>query len=333
MWGNSRVIRQRWYHPLLWPWYIPTALIVLYLLSVSVLFYLYRLEKTNPAKKLYEKNLETRRQELTNIKLSGVESYIWKPILSCTSYQQKRSKKKHNEDCIKTKLAFTQKVPHKNFRHYIYGKNHTVQFSEKTPGPCLICHQKKSQTVITWTFVYPEKRPPHTFTAIWESKDFRYVHAIFWTIMGIYFLLRILYRLTKANDLIAVAIRSAKRDLSKDLLSGKWKKEQRMFLYIEVSENYISGYIPRRYLLKLYKKYFTGSFDFSELDLKIGVVDFNSLSFEGLRIAQVIASKAVGSSAIVQDKILTLPSVNLADSKKAIWKRKNKEMHFNVIEF
>ncbi|MDH4198770.1 MAG: hypothetical protein OEV66_00160 [Spirochaetia bacterium] len=329
MWGNSRVIRHRFFHPFLWPWYVFASLIAVYCLFVFIVYYLYQKEKFDPSKILYEKALDIRRQELMNLKLNGAEPFVWKPLFKCKSLQQKKIKKEFGDVCIQTTMEFVEKVKKSEINTYRYLPDDKVEYIENASQPCLICHQKKNQEAVLWTFTYKVQKPDMAFTKIWLSPDFLYFHAFFWGVMLLYMFMRGIMRLMRANDLIAVAIKSGRQDVIENLFSGRWKAERRMFLYIEISGGMVSGYIPRRYLLRLYKKYFTGELNFSELDLRIGVVEYKTMSFEGLRIASAIASKAVSSSAIVQDKIIG--STISADMKKAVWKRKDSETHFNVI--
>jgi len=301
---------------------------------------MYQKEKKDPSKDLYEKAMEVRRQELINIKLAGTESYVWKPLFKCESLHQKTVKKKFNENCIVTSFSFVDDISkvktennidvNKNMRKYIYGKNNEVKYFEESPPPCLICHQNETNRIVLWTYNYKVQKPSTAITQIWENADFKYLNAFFWALILLYITIKFIFILTRSNDLIAVAIKSNNHEVFEQILSSRWKAQRRMFFYIEITEKSISGYIPRRYLIRLYKKYFTGEFNFSELDLRIGVVEYSTVSFEGLRIAQAVASKAVSSSVIFQDKIISIAAS--PEMKRAVLKRKNSELYFNVMD-
>lgn len=299
------------------------------------MYYLYQKEKFDPNVKLYEKALEIRRQELTNIKLTGVEPYVWKPLFKCESLHQKKVKKVSNEECIITSLSFIKEksaaADSKTKLHkYVYGENNEVRYAEETPAPCLICHQKQAAGNVLWTYNYKVQKPTLAVSKIWESNDFLYFHAFFWLLILLYLTIKYILLLNRSNDLIAVAVKTGSADFVEKMLDSRWKTDRRMFVYIEITGNNLSGYIPRRYLIRLYKKYFTGEFNFSDLDIRIGIVEYNTMSFEGLRIAQAVASKATSSSLIVQDKVISAGA--LPDMKRAILKRKNSELYFNVLD-
>jgi hypothetical protein len=301
---------------------------------------MYQKEKKDPSNNLYEKAMDSRRQELTNIKLAGAEPYVWKPLFKCESLHQKKAKNISNDECIIATFSFVDKKsltkytvesnPTGELPRYVYGENNEVRYLEESPPPCLICHQKQAGSSVLWTYNYKVQKPSTAITGIWESRDFIYFHAFFWSLILLYFTIKLTLILNRGNDLIAVAVKSSNEELFEKIVSNNWKAERRMFVYIEITGNNICGYIPRRYLIRLYKKYFTGEFSFSDLDLRIGVVEFNSVSFEGLRIAQAVASKAISSSVIVQDNVIS--AMALPDVKRAVLKRKNSELYFNVMD-
>jgi hypothetical protein len=331
MWESSRVINNRQFHPFLWSWYILAAIVLVYFSGIGLVYFLSLKEKNNPHRQLYEKTLETRREELVNFKLGGLDPFVWKPMFNCQSLEDKTSVNKTNKECIKTSLKFIKKTDSIVFNQFNYISEGKVERHESIPEPCLICHSNKSQKYLKWTFDYQIKKPIYQMASIWDSKDFLYFNLSIIVFMFLYLLLRLFLKFSRSNDLMAVAIKTGNQAVFENIMDSKFKKDMRLFLYIEISSNFISGYIPRRNMLKLYKKYFTGEFNFSELDLRIGIVEYNNLSFEGLRIAQGIASKASSSNLIVQDKALAIESGQ--DVKKAIWKRKNSQLEFNVIDF
>jgi len=345
MWENSRIINNKLYHPFLWPQWVIGSIVLLYFVAISAFYFLYTEALQDPGKDLYEKALEIRRQELTNIKLTGAEPYVWKPLFKCESLHQKQQREKQvrgkgNGECIVVSFSFLdEKSAAKAGRgvaaagvmnQYIYGENHEVRYLEETPAPCTICHQKKTAGQVLWTYQYKVEKPSSAIVQLWQSRDFLYFNAFFWSLILLYYIIKVIFRLNGGNDLIAVAVKSGNEAVLANVLTGAWRVERRMFVYIEVAGNTMSGYIPRRYLLKLYKKYFTGEFQYSDLDLRIGVVEFNAVSFEGLRIAQAVANKAAGSTVIVQDKVIS--SRLLPEMKRAVLKRKDSELYFNVMD-
>ena len=91
MWQGARVFKNWFFHPLHWPWAMIAVLIGTYLFSTGALFLLQRKEQNNKSHTLYYRALDIRKRELANLKLSGVEPYVWRPLFECKSLESEGS--------------------------------------------------------------------------------------------------------------------------------------------------------------------------------------------------------------------------------------------------
>ena len=92
--------------------------------------------------------MNERRKSIQNIKLAGVEPYIWKPYLHCrtllepfNNFQSKSQKL--GLDCIPTAIKFLSIRSMPTLNTYILNeKQDHIIYNEIIPSPCLSCHEK-----------------------------------------------------------------------------------------------------------------------------------------------------------------------------------------------
>lgn len=112
---------------------LPVTLIILSLFMFS----------ENSRRKEFFSRLDSRKQEIINIKLSGAEPFIWKPFLDCKNPDlgQKPGQ------CIPMDFSWKKNAAAK----VQYGKNEIVH-REPAPGACLICHGGEKENLLEWKF-------------------------------------------------------------------------------------------------------------------------------------------------------------------------------------
>jgi len=332
MWNRVDVQKHRYAHPLLWPWSYIWIFLAFYLLVLGVVYLFYLKEVNSPEEELYYKALDARKRELTTLKLSALEPFIWKEAFGCKTLID--TKKNPVEDCIVTEFSFFEKGEKLKTGVFFKGKGENeFRFLEETNPPCLICHKGNKDKLVAWVFHYKYSEPAQVATAIWTNREFFYANGVILLLFFIYLLARLIGTWSGETHLIAVAIRGPQSELEKLVDSVHWKEKKKNFIYLEVSNGYIMGYLPKRELYNLYKKYFTGNFSIPYLNLKVGMVKYHphEISYEGLRLAHMIASKASPGSAIIQEVLTN--NLPVEHSRKAIWKKKEgTELVFKVIE-
>lgn len=355
MWEPSRIIRNWRKYPLHWPAHIILILVGFYFISIFSLYLLYRQEKQDNSESLYYKALDIRRRELIHLKLSGAESFIWKPLFRCNEIEE-RSKRK---DCIETKIAFIKseerlKIAQKAEKPpvaadpdgavtpeavkpqeetpvhgYISQGENSVVFYETPPGPCFICHVEKEGRLIHWSFQYPAYVMKTAYIQIWESEDFRYFNFIVAALFVLYLAIRLLAARSGESDLLAVALRV--ENYEKLMADPALKPFLSSFFYLEVGNQYLRGYVSRKRYHMTLKKFFTVGSELFQRETRAVVLNCSSgkMSFEGLRVAQMIANKAPPGTVVIQES-LSEEVKELEKAKKAVWSNEGKTFHFRV---
>jgi len=331
MWHKSHLFNNWFYHFWYWPRLFIVALVSFYILFITSLFLLYQNEKNDRSEFYYYKALDARKRELNNLKLAGLEPYLWRPAFDCNSLSEEKNSTDNKKECFKTSIRFTSLPENDAVGKYVE-KSEGFSTIEKPVRACFICHPKEAGKVVEWNFAYKIKKPENYYTSIWLSRDFLYFNGIVAGLLAMYLVIRLIRRYTGKDTMVAVAIKGSRENMSLIFTDKVLKKYRKKFYYVEIGNTYIRGYIPRNHFFYLLKFYFTSKVVLGDRSIQIGALEYNSNSFnfEGLRLAQAIASKAPENMLLVQDTI-EIPFPSDEKSRKAVWKTGDKTFGFKVV--
>ncbi|MDH5721438.1 MAG: hypothetical protein OEZ13_12600 [Spirochaetia bacterium] len=323
-----------------WPYRYIVAAVLLYLTAVGFFYAMQSMEKKDILDKLFEQNLENRRREISEIKLSAAKPYIWKPLLLCNSINYEMKSDKEDNLCVKTAFKFLPQLKNEKYNFY-YSEDGFIHYLEKPPKPCSICHQKNLNSFVLWTFSASAPEYSLHFTNIIEHAYFTAAHLIFFSVILFYLLLRVFYgywpgsRLTSAAFIFPIGHEEIINVLS---------KIEKKFIYLEKSDHYFRGYLPRHSLVRWVKKNFTHGVDVPERDINLIRASAILLpagkglnfSLEGIRIAHTMALRSPSGCLMVHDKLISRlveKSRLSVDKRKGIWKVKNQRVIFYLLSF
>ena len=331
MWSATRVWDNKIFHPLLWPKQYLWGIVIVYSLLLSVLFILHKKEEKDKSRFFYYRALDIRKREMTSLKLSAVEPFIWKSLFNCNDLKSEVGASKG--ECIKVSFRFARKSVSNSKEGYTVLPEGRVLFKEKIAKPCTICHQKETGSFVHWDFNYNLPEPTVLFSSIWGSKDFWIFNAFLMVIFILFALAQRVYKFSSGSYLVAFSMTSKKVPPVDIFSSKEWSKVRRMFYYIEGGGYHVRGYIPKRLFNKMLKIFFTGEHPFSGSDVRAGAVLYKSesVSFEGLRAAQALISKVPEGALVVQEAALGKAPMQRSN-KKAVLKRGEEKLDFRVFQ-
>lgn len=372
MWQRTRVFKNWFFHPLHWPYPVIGALLGLYLISTGVVFLLHKKEQNNKSYELYYRALDIRKRELANLKLSGAELFVWKPLFACKSLEQEGAgKKRTNAQEAPSKETSTLKKPASKKgalrkkksspgaamtssqpgqgecietafffseagekKGYRPGQEEEIFYTGEIAPPCLICHTKEEGKTITWKFQYPFVAPETTATMIWTSEDFSWFHLFFWLILFLYGWARYLSRRSGQGRYVAATILVEEEGALEEWLSSKAGKIfYRHFFYAEAGQNYLRGYASKKSFELLFKKITGGETPFENSGIRVGVVEYDS---DDLSYEGVRIAQALANKApsgtIVVEENILPEQQEALALRKAVWKRGETPVHFRIVE-
>lgn len=333
MWAATRVWKNWILHPAFWPNAFLAFLIGLFLSLNAVVFLLYKKETHDKSGFFYYRALEIRKRELVNLKLSATEPYVWKPLFQCTSLSDDGVAAK---DCIQTKARFLAEVAENGENRktgYEKISPELVTYTEHPAKPCLICHTGKDKNLVEWQFQYAVPELKKFYTGLWLSSDYQYANIIVFLLFLLYFGYRYLASVTGTSELVAFYVVCNPYDPDSIFSTKEGRKLRKMFLYLEAGPQFYRGYISKKVFERLLKIYFTGEHPFLETEVQAGAVlhKDKSISFEGLRVAQAIATKAPERGLIVQEAVLEKDH-SMEKNKKAVWKKGDESLNFRIFD-
>ena len=331
MWAATRVWKNWLLHPLFWPKAFLAFLVGLFLCLNAVVYLLYQKETRDKSGFFYYRALEIRKRELVNLKLSAIEPFVWKPLFECTGLTDDGVVSK---DCIQTKARFVEdKVQNGETMKTGYEKvsSELVTYTENPAKPCLICHTKDENHLVEWQFQYTIPETKKIYTAIWQSSDYKIANVIVVFLFFLYFGFRYLSSVSGNSDLVAFYVVCNPYEPDHAFSTKEGRKLRKMFLYLEAGPHFYRGYISKKVFERLLKIYFTGEHPFLETEVQAGAVlhKDKNISFEGLRVAQAIATKAPKKGLIVQEAALGKVH-ELEKNKKAVWKKGDDSLNFRI---
>ncbi|MES0488407.1 MAG: hypothetical protein ABUK01_00340 [Leptospirales bacterium] len=303
----------------------------MFILLNAVVFLLYKKESRDKSGFFYYRALEIRKRELVNLKLSAAEPYVWKPLFQCAGLNDDEGASK---DCIQTKARF---VPNKleNGESVKTGYEklspELITYTEHPAKPCLICHTKNESNLVRWQFQYTMPEMKKFYTGIWQSSDYLYANLAVVFLFLLYFGFRYLGSVTGNSDLIALYVVCNPYDPENAFSTKEGRKLRKMFLYLEAGPHFYRGYLSKKVFDRLLKVYFTGTHPFLEREIQAGAIlhKDKDISFEGLRVAQAIATKAPKKGLIVQEAAMEKIH-ELEKNKKAVWKKGDESLNFRI---
>jgi len=351
------VVNRRFFHPLYWSKYIIGIIFVLYFIIALTFFYLGYRERNSVQAKSIAKIFQAKKREITNLKLSGVEPFIWKKAFHCESIDAKFSdkvKQLKKKNCIHTQLDFIKKrsdsikfskteilkkLSNKKTLILEHSK-HKFVFVEKMKRECSICHIKEQKLPVKWTFYgkIPEKQI--FFANLITSKYFILLHLLWFFSWGMYFTFR--YILFKYNKLNLVAFNFQFSPIGIKNFMKIWSNDSflnKRFIFLESSNNFIRGYLhPNDFnilLSQIFEKniFLQNNYTYRGAAIQVKDSFYSSFSFEGLKFTSALMQKANKNSLIIEDDILNKKNNLLSvDEKKALWKTKTGDYVFRIIQ-
>ncbi|MDH5717297.1 MAG: hypothetical protein OEZ22_06630 [Spirochaetia bacterium] len=295
------------------------------------------MEKNDKVYELFERSLENRKREISEMKLSAAGPYIWQPLLACESLNYEKTKK-DEITCIKTSFKFVPKLKSEKLNSF-YNDTNFIKYNEKTPKPCEICHRRQKDQFIAWSFSANEPAKSQVFTQIIQNKLYFQIHLATAAVVLLYVLIKYLYRYMSSSSLTAFTLIFSGNEKK---LFEKIKLKEKSFLYAEKSDNYFRGYIARGSLVRWLKKTFTASLDFSERELslirgaavQIPAKGKASFPLEGLRVTHTIALRTPSGYLMIEEgllKKLVAKEKIKVEKRKGIWKIKDKQTIFYLL--
>jgi len=139
-----------WRHPQYWSTkilFLVSSIILFCIVSISYIVYnSYKEQGRFTEKPWVDMVLKTRKREIINLKLSGVEPYIWQHSLQCKTLFNKFFKSDienvaHNgqlRNCFRANLEF---VSHSNLTKFLQSNDATFNKTEEVSNACFVCHK------------------------------------------------------------------------------------------------------------------------------------------------------------------------------------------------
>ena len=319
-------------HPLFWPKEIIIAVVATQVgLIFIVILWIINITKV-PEKPYVKKTLHARRELIKNLKLANIESYVWRPVLNCENILADDHYKKHTSDKSEKKHCIPMSIQFSNMKHSTkkqYVKNHqtnVVTYEEKVEKPCLICHTNRAKSSMKWIYHISSQTSRH-LASQGDQEIIKHsiviaagLVCIFWFI---YSALRFIMHNLGKLDVLALSFLNEIDIFPKKFLDKMGLKKSN-FLYAELGDHVLRGYISRSIFLKWLESLIENKIlkEPSNIFLQIkgSIMRANNHNdFEGMRISQIIAKRAETGRIIFEQAILPNQELNHRNTKKIVW--------------
>lgn len=310
-------------HPFYWG---RLALIFLALLPLVLFGGYYLIEKRySSTEQAFAVMLSARRSEVINLKLAGVEPFIWKPMLSCKG---PASEFRAQAGCIPVEYEFTAAA----VTPFLYRENYTL-LSEKTPETCMMCHKQGAET-LTWSFNASLPGGWFVFNSFKQS-------SVPVALAGVYYLLfasLLLGRYLQQNrKLVVVALTGS--GVSEEQWQGLTALMMKMkfyYLYFEAGRNFARWVVPQ-YAFRSWLKAFFSEEGRNRIEAEVSADFLNRMKgaaflannpgslpvpFENMKQVHAMSIKGMEGNFLVEKALLDkLHDLRLpVHSKKAVWR-------------
>ncbi len=352
-----KIYRRYYAHPFKWSYGI---ILVLFLFQIALgcifFFYLnfYRGYKSN---QYFEVVLNSQLNFMKNLKLAGLDNYIWKMALDCktllSSDEQEKKQPILKKKCLKMDIKFMPSSQVKLEKKYYTDKQKKYfLYNEKIDEPCLICHFNQKGSYVNWKFM-KDSDQNNSFTSTFvptilptlSEREFRYKFILYYLLIIfslwiIYFLVRKFLKINGQLDVVSLVLLRYFPAFSMEFLEYIHFFKNK-FLYLEIGENYIRGYLLdsvfRKWLCQIFSAQITG---IESMFLNIhgcSLKTSDHFGYEALRVSQLLAAKSKNSEILIDKDIIdSIKKVNLpVKSRRLIWKLKNqkREKRFQFVDF
>ena len=335
MYRKIRKIAYRLRYPLYWPKEVIIGVMLVQLTLVAFLVFWIAYISRKPEKPYVEKTLNSRRELIKNLKLANTQPYVWQPVLNCGSilselhYRAGTPDKKEDQACIPVQMRFSKRGVGATNQYIRDASSNVIKYEENIEKPCLICHKSESKSSVTWVYQTSSQTSYHISQEGIQEKIstllvicFSFIF-IFWLV---YLLVRLIMSTRGELDVLALSFLDHEGGLSKKTFK-EMKLKKSDFLYAELSDHFLRGYIPRSTFLKWLELLIErsalcgGSQLLSKIKASV-VTTPSGNNFEGMRISQLIARKAESGRIIFEQDILPDPKPQLipAGCRKIVWK-------------
>ncbi len=332
MLSKVKRIVYRFRHPLFWPREIIISVILVQVGLISIIIlWIINIRKV-PEKSYIQKTLNTRRELIKNLKLANIESYIWQPVLNCESiliddhYRKRTSPKNETENCIPMDIRFSKtKYPAKN-KYVKNNQKNVVNYQEKVEKPCLICHRDQATSSMNWVYHIS----PQTSRHLASESNQEFIKKSIIVAVGLVFIFWFIYSVTRLImhslgklDVLALSLLNENNIFPKKSL-GKMGFKKSNFLYAELGDHFLRGYMTRNIFLKwcelLIKSKALNEPSHLFSQVKGSVMQANNHNdFEAIRISQIIAKRTEPGRIIFERAILPEKKINDRNGKKIVW--------------
>ena len=341
MYRKIRKIAHRLRRPFYWPKEIVMGTMVVQIILVAFLGSWIIYMNRKPEKPYVEKTLNSRRELIKNLKLANIQPYVWRPVLNCESilsdshYIRSKPDKKEDQACIPIHMRFSKRGLGITNQYIRDASNNVIKYQENIEKPCLICHRNESKSLVTWVYQTSPKTSYHISQESIQEKMSQLFAICFFSIFIfwlVYLLARFIMSTRGKLDVLALSFLNEEGSFSKKIFK-EMKLKKSDFLYAELSDHFLRGYIPRSAFLKwlellIEKNALCGESHLLSKTRASVVTTPSGNNFEGMRISQIIAKKAEPGRIIFEQDILPNPKPKLVPEgcRKVVWKvRRNQQ--------
>ena len=319
-------LKYEFLHPFYWT---KTMIVSIFLIQIfiGILFfcviYIFNYKNQNQYSEWF---LNERRKFILNLKLTGVDTYVWKPYLHCKTLLDPLydSAQILSTGCLPIDFKFVAFDKDTVLNNYLFEpNNNTIVYKEKLPSSCVACHNEQKYSLLHWSIrIHPLKYNIHQLSNQFESrfKTLELISIYFGFILIFWFLyynLKIILKYFNRLDTVIVAIQN--NDLITSHFFKKIYLNRKKNIEIEINDSLMIAVLPI-YKFKKWGEQYIHKINNQDITTILGCAIYSKypLSFESIRIASSVCNKLDFNQFVLDKNIIDFFKKNKfkVDTKK-----------------